>query len=597
MIFNLIVIGIVLGLAYAWMVRGFFNAFMHMLCIIAAGALAFATWEPIGYLLLGASPDRGFLSFIGSAAWGISLALPFAIYLLLFRVITDKVVKANVKNATPVDYAGGAVCGLVTGVISAGVFTMSIQSMRVPSDFFGYQPLWYTEDTGTGGGSVVLSDSLWLPADKLTAAIYSGLSVGSMSSGQPLAKWYPNLHTNGMAARFSPGGAGRNTISRDDVRIIGGFQIGSPTDARDTKDLLSFSGSTTAQKYVNVEGEPVSRGYTVGYVLQFEPDAKEQSGSNKGGAQIIVGSGQVALLVENSQGDTQVAYPIAMISEAEGTGGQLGRWRFDSRDVFISSVGGQSQVKMGFEYIVPEGYTPIAMIVRQTRLDIPETVKPLALESANKRDLRVRSGSIFTAGGAAPARTYNDDLAVRIDGTADQQTTGVVQSGRIGEILPSQSARSKVELDAANKIVTGEGKFGPDELSRQGAPSSNLRVDSFLIGSGQSLVQIDVSLDKPISFLNDAARNAPTDAPIALIDQNGNEYQAIGFTYRDRDLFHLRYTPGSTIGGMRDVPPISSARGDQRLVMLFIVTSGVDIERLVIGETTIALFRPALSAE
>jgi len=598
MFFNIVIIGLVLGLAYAWMIRGFFNAFLHLLCTLIAGAVAFALWEPLAFLLIGISPERGFLSFIGSSAWGIALVIPFAAVMLVLRIITDKVVRSNIKNAGVVDYVGGGLCGVVTGVICAGFTTIGVQSIRVPSDFLGYQPLWYTEDRGIGGGSLVFSDSLWLPADQITGWIYSGLSTGSMSTSDSLDRWYPSVHTVGMAARVSPGnGAGRNTISPDDFRLHSSYTVGSPDDARPTKDLLTPRGSSTPQRYIDANGETVAKGYLQGFVLEFEPGAKEQGGKSKSGSQVIVSNGQVSLLTEDDDGRTSVVFPVAIISEGTGgdAPGKLGRWAFDSREVFISSVGGQSKVKMGFEFVVPEGQTPLALIVRQTRLLLDNAPKPAVMADAGDRDLRIRSGSIFESS-ASNRRERDDSKAARIDGTANRgRSPAFAVSTSIGTVFPSQTARGRFDLDSANRILSGDTKFLPSEVAGRGS-SRELRVDSFAIGNGQTLVQIDVSLDRPISFLGEAARSAPTDEPMLLIDSRGGEYEAIGYTYTDRDLIEVRFTPGSTLSGISDTPAISAARDDQKLVILIIVTTGVQIEQFAIGDMVIAEFSPPLVA-
>ncbi|MEM9373468.1 MAG: CvpA family protein [Planctomycetota bacterium] len=600
MIFNLIVIALVLGLTYAWMVRGFFNAFIQLVCTVVAGAVAFAVWEPLAYLLVNISKDRGFLSLIADAAWGIALIIPFSVVLIVLRVISDKVIKANIKNVGAVDYAGGGLCGAVIGVICAGITTIGVQSIRVPSDFLGYQPLWYTEDRGTGGGSLVLTDSLWLPADKLTGWIYSGLSVGSMSSGEPLNKWYPYVHASGISARVSAGnGAGRNTIKPEDFRVHATYSVATADNPQPTADLLTPRGGSTPQRYTDVNGDTVAQGHLLGYILEFEPGAKESAGKSSQGSQVIVSNGQVSLITEDQSGATTPVYPVAVISEGErgDEPGQLGRWAFDSREVFISSIGGQSKVKMGFEFVVPQGHTPIALMVRQTRRLLDDsTPEPMVLDSAGDRDLRIRSGSIFDAG--SESRTQRDDsLAVRIDGDPSGGRTPAFRIGdSIGESFASQTARSRFDLDEANLVLSGEAKFLPEERAGRGT-SRELRVDRFAVGRGQVLVQIDVSLDQPITFLGEAARSAPTDEPIVLIDSRGGEYEAIGYTYVDRTLIDIRYTPGSTLSGIADTPAISSARDDQKLTILIIVTEGVRIEQLAVGDMVLATFSPPMTAE
>ncbi|MDI1290704.1 MAG: hypothetical protein PSX37_12235, partial [bacterium] len=80
---SLIAIAIMLLTAYIWLTRGFFSAFLHMICVVLAGGIAFAVWEPFAYLLL----DKG--RFLESTAWCLGLALPFTAALLVLRLICD----------------------------------------------------------------------------------------------------------------------------------------------------------------------------------------------------------------------------------------------------------------------------------------------------------------------------------------------------------------------------------------------------------------------------------------------------------------------------------------------------------------------------
>lgn len=609
MIFNILVAGIVLGLAYAWMVRGFFSAFLHLLCVLIAGALAFALWEPAAYLLMDLSPEKGFLSFVESAAWGIGLIVPFAVFLLLTRLVADKVVKNNLKNAGPVDYAGGAVCGLGVGVITAGVFVIGIQGMRLPTNM-GYRPIWYADGDAraAGAGSLIQTDRLWIPADRLTSALFQNLSEGSMSSPQSLAKWYPNLESVGFAARVSPGdGAGRNIIGPDEFKIVKSYTVGPADRAAPAADLLLFEGAAAPQRYMDIRGRTPGQdgapntGRLLGYVLEFQPGAKERG---KSGGQLILSNGQVSMIAHNAgTGESITVFPLAAISENTAADGRLGRWRFDANDVFISSVGGQSNVTVGFEFFVPEGFEPIGLNVRQTRVQLvggPRAVpEPVALADTADRDRRVRSGSILKS--ETTTRVERDDTnAVRIDpstaGDRGGGTSGIAMTATVGEIIPSQIARSRVTLDDDNLIADGSAKFLLDEVGRSNAPTArNMRVDSFALGRNQTMVQVDVSPGQAISFASEAARLAPTNRPIVLIDSNGNEYQAIGFIYRDREIFELRYTPGSTLTGVNDTPPISSTRDDQMLKLLFIVTTRVSVEQLAIGDIVLANFEPPLT--
>lgn len=604
MIFNILIVGLVLGLAYAWMVRGFFSAFIHLLCVLVAGALAFAVWEPASYFLIGLSPDRGFLSFLQSAAWGVGLILPFCVFLLLARVVTDKIVGANLKNATAVDYAGGAVCGLGVGVLTAGVFVIGIQGLRLPTNM-GYRPVWYTEDRAGGAGSLTITDKLWIPADRITAGIYRGLSSGSMSAEQSLDKWYPDLVTTGFAARLSPGdGSGRNAIRPSDFRVIKTYTVGSPDQTAAATELFAIQGSTAPQRYVDIRGRAPgsdgtpAKGYLMGTVIEFEPGAKE---TGKRGGQVIVSNGQVHLVARNeSTGESITIFPLAAISENAEADGRLGRWKFDANDVFISSVGGQSKATFGFEFFIPEGFSPIGLTVRQARLPIANNDRfpePTVYDSPADRDRRVASGSIFKADDAARRQRDASNAATLTGDTDAASTSGIRVSSSMGEVASSQTARSRLTLDDDNLIADGQAKFAVTEIGRGNTPSGRtMRVESFALGRNQTMVQIDVSPGMPASFTSDAARLAPTDQPLVLIDSNGNEYEAIGFVYKDREIFEVRYTLGNTLAGIEATPPVSTARDDQKLVILFVVTTGVSIEQFAAGDIVIANIRPPLVA-
>lgn len=596
MIFNVLVVGIVLGLAYAWMVRGFFSAFLHLLCVLVAGALAFAVWEPLAYVLIGMAPERGMFAFLDSAAWGIALLLPFAVFLLLVRLAADKAVPSNLKNATAADYAGGAVCGLGIGVLTAGIVVIGAQGLRLPTNL-GYRPVWYTQDRGAGAGSLVYADRLWIPADRITAAVYQHVSQGSMSSAEPLAKWRPDLGADAFAARITPGnGSGRNAIDPDDFKIVRTYTVGTSDRPAATNELLAIAGSSAPQKYVSIDAEPVARGHLFGVVVQFQPAAREKGG--KGGGQVIVSNGQAQLIARNkTSGESTTIFPVAVISENSQADGRLGRWRFDADDVYISSVGAQSQPTMAFEFVVPDGYEPMGMYLRQARAtDLPQ---PVAFQNAAERDLRVASGGIFRGDTPSQRVARNDENAATIDGASigrnGDREAGVAVTATLGQHVSSQTARSRLTLNADNRIADGQAKFITEEVGQSSA-SRNMRVDSFALGANQTMVQIDVSPDKPAGFTSEAARLAPTDKPLVLVDANGNEFQAVGFIYRDREIFEVRYTLGSTLSGISDTPPVSTARDDQRLILLFVVTTGTEITQFAAGDVVLANFNPPLPA-
>lgn len=114
----------VLVLTWVWVIRGFFSAFLHLLCVLAAGAVAFAVYEPLATLLLTKAPGRGVGTILRDTAHGVSLGMSFAIALALLRVTVDKLVPANLKFNDNVEYVGAGVCGLATGILTVGFVLM-----------------------------------------------------------------------------------------------------------------------------------------------------------------------------------------------------------------------------------------------------------------------------------------------------------------------------------------------------------------------------------------------------------------------------------------------------------------------------------------
>src|SRR3982751_2232102 len=114
---SIIAVLVTLGLGFIWLTRGFFSSLIHLICTIIAGAIAFAAWEPVSYWLLESSPTGGIMSFLAGIAWGVGLILPFAVSLIVLRLIVDKLLPGNVVLQQKLDYIGGGVCGVFSGAL------------------------------------------------------------------------------------------------------------------------------------------------------------------------------------------------------------------------------------------------------------------------------------------------------------------------------------------------------------------------------------------------------------------------------------------------------------------------------------------------
>jgi hypothetical protein len=581
MFMNILIVVLVLVIAYAWMVRGVFSAMLHALCAFFAGAIAFAAWEPLALILVNASPERGFFSFIESIAWGVALIVPFAVSMLLLRIATDKLVPGNIKNANAVDYAGGAIFGIITGVICTGMLVIGIGNMRVATDFLGYQPLWYSADRATGAGSLVKTDKLWVPTDTIVAKIYGKLSDGSLSTNQSLSYWYPELELTGFASRVSPEGMGRNALRPEDFGLKSSYVVGSESGMT-ADELLAIRGGGK-QRYVDINNEPITNGRIFGYVIEFEPGAKERG--EKGAGQLIVSNGHVRMLAEDANGNTKTIFPLAAISESN-TPGEFGRWRFDAESVFISSTGGKSRVPMAFEF---------AVFVKNVRVGIDSISDPVEFPSNTRRNRLIRTGSILKSQSASIE--YNTEFTVTYD--PNVENSFIQNTARMLGVISKASANRGLTVDEDGGVVSGEGVWDvKTEVGRSNAGTSKkLRVERYATADDQVIVKINAGAESSFGFLSEGAQIAPLDEPLVLLDTKGSEYEAIGFEYKDATDMRIRITRGTTLSGIQDTPSLSTTRSDQELFIVFIVTKGVEIDRFIIGDQMLARFNPPLPAD
>ncbi|MGJ8637681.1 MAG: hypothetical protein ACSHX5_12650 [Phycisphaerales bacterium] len=588
MFMNLLVIVFVLGIAYTWTVRGVFNAMVHAMCVLFAGAIAFAVWEPLALMLLGVSGSP----IVEGMAWGVALIVPFVIAMVVLRVITDKVITSNIKSAKAIDYGGGAVFGLVSSILTAGILVIATGYMRLPSSFLGYQPVWYAEDRA-GAGSLVENQRLWIPVDTITAGVYKNLSNGSMASAEPLAKWYPDLELTGFSARINPGeGAARNAITEDAFEVQSSYIIGNTNGSTERSDTIGDQG------YISIDGKNANSfaGYIAGYVVEFGPKAKEKG--EKGG-QVVVSNGQIRLLTENNEdGSTNTIFPLAVISESSEQG-QYGRWVFDGDDVFITSTGGKSRVPMGFEFYVPADETPLALYVKNIRVPVDAMGETKEYKNAAERNRLVKTGRVLT--GDQVARKFDLSKAVTIDPSVRVQDSGARTSDAIGTVISSQIAKQRgLTINDDNLVTQGEAKFDlSEEVGRSNAPQGKkLRVENFWYGQGLKMVHVQVGSSAEGGMLSDAANTASGDDPFMLVDTDNNEYEAVGYVYEDpaSQIFELRYTPGSTLTGINEdgFPRISRSKDGQKLALIFLVSSGVDIKYFTIGDDVLIRFNPEL---
>lgn len=576
MMLSLLVIGIVLGCAWVWMSRGFFSGLINLACVLVAGAIAFAFWEPLAYALLKAAPDRGFLSFLGGTAWAIALGIPFAAALALLRVATDALLPANAQVDPVVDYGGGIVTGACSGLIIAGFVSLSISFLRLPPDQFGYSPIAYGS-----AGNIARQDKLWLPADKLTSALYGHFSLASLKTGSPLAELYPDLHEagGGMRTSFSEGRA-RNTYKPTDFQYEGRYFLGD-IEKGTISQFVTDQWDTNAQVVQDVDGSPAGPGHVEGYTVTFLSGAKEKGG------QVVIGNAQIRLICENqSDGTSQTVYPFAVVCQAEAANPAAARFRFDSTNVFIASVGGASESTMAFEFAVPKGYKSKYLYVKNVRHEVSEDNPKFKFASIADRDAAINDGRVIKGIMGAAIRSTGG-ATTSSQSSFESEHGGLMVSRALGYTIQQGNERG-LQLNDVNSIIDGEASFAREDLAQGNRVERNLRVDKFTTREDTVIVQVDVTAGQRTSLLGRSLDTALTVVPPVLVDSNGQQYEPVGFIYEDNQRIDIRFTPQQPVRGLTELPaPLSKSRPDQKVKLVFMVSFGVTIERFQIGPEVI----------
>jgi hypothetical protein len=555
-----------------WAARGFFSALIHMVCTIVAGAIAFAAWEPVTMLLMQSGGS------LIDWAHGLGLALPFALSLIVLRLGTNALLPKNVDLDGITNLAGGAVCGLIAGTLTVGIFVISLGYLRLETTIMGYEPITFSNN-----GSLVRTGGLLMPADKLTATFYSVMSDSTFRTEENLAKWHPDLQDEGPLLRINfDKGKSRHTHAPDSFQVLRRYTVDGPGIFSDSFEPGKKHGYTYMDGTQATEGNSVIEGYSV----TFRPGANEKSG------RVIVGNAQVRLVVQKQDGSSMAIQPLAVISEADSAKVQYGRWRYEGQEPFIATMGGRNESPMSFEFVVPKGAKPLGLYVKGIRADVSKMEPNPALKSIEARDTMARNG------GFAPREAA---LAVKAENAVKKKATQVSAFITTGNNLPSGIVFQKDDLqglsaDDTRSLVDGEGKFSRERLSQVRNSDPALQVRKLAVPDDQVVVQVTVDArNDEWGFLAPVASAIDMDKGPRLVDENGISYSPYGYIYETATEVWVSLTPQAPITKVNQMPILTRSKPDQKLVLLFRVGRDQKLKYFAVGDQALLDMDPPLA--
>jgi hypothetical protein len=528
---NIGVIGLVGLIAYWWSNQGAFSALLHFICVVVAGAVALAVWEPITtqWLLSG--------GFFDSYIWGISLIGVFAITLLILRVTMDKTIPANVELPAWMNYAFGLPVGAAAGVITVGIILIGCGFMQSTTEILGVKGAWRAGRTAEVG--VEPDQRLWVPVHEITYELYAWLSVTSLNTSQPLRQYSPRLDWQAVSLVRDSWGDGKGRLSQqpDDARIQALYQCNDCTPARYAVKVLF---NATARDY---------------------------------GEQLTLSRSQVRLIGDaKGTAEGRSAYPDSWT--------QYDGWhKFDDRSHFVSSQPGQESAAVTFEFVADDlrGQPPRFIQIRNIRYRLP-TPQP-----ASTGEFRQASGSAVASDGGL-------GLATGSGGGSLQAAIEVSNDIRPVTVSKNQMPGGIKEVD--RWLTEGEGEFrrGGERPSRAlmiqgifepaGTRIVKVNVSRNSAASIYGAAREGVPADAALALVDDKGQKY---SPMGYVYQRPDQTTII------------KLDPRNYLRTLEMIPELPTASEGHILHLCFTVTNGANLVEFRLGDKVIGTCNVAVA--
>jgi len=545
MILNVVTLGFVGLITYWWANQGLFSAIIHCTCVLVAGALAFAVWEPLAMILL-AIPG------VEVWAWGIALLGPFAGFLFAFRLVADKLVPDNLNFPQWANWTFGTLFGAVAAVVTMGIVLLGAGFTQSTVDLLGFKGTVRSNDS-RGLPNYANAPSLWVPVHSLTANLYATLSGGAFAPefGPSMREVRPRLAASALS------------LQRDSMQ--GGLARTTAPPSAVTVNAVSYSPD-----YENTDR---SRG---AYLVEVRVGA----GANDSGGILSVSSAQVMLVGKGTaQREAPVAHPL-QFSQPNDVGSRS-LWPFDDLLNYATNVPGQQESTLMFVFPAtalggtPEtGAAPRFLLFKGNRYPVP----PLAPQPVDGMQMMAMLRGV---GGGGASDTPLFDPNVKSIRSSDIRNDSDIKPGVL-------SINELTTMEQVDQLLTE----GVQVLTRGGAQASKAnRINGIYSRDGTGIVRLNISRrNSSIDLWNDRSNlreEAGEGAPLYLVDSFGNRYTPIGYVWVQPDSVEIRLDPKRGVPGIGDFPNQPSS-GAHELYALFNPTAGAKIVSIRLGDKIVA---------
>ncbi len=525
-LFNIGIIGLVLLIAYWWSNEGLFSSLLHLVCVIAAGAIALAVWEPITISLMSGG---GFDNY----AWGIVLVGSFAVTLLVLRIACDKLVPANLKFPPWANMAFGGLAGFASGVLTIGICLIGSGFVQSTNEIMSYRGT--ARDENGRSEITKVGDPIWLDVAQLTSKFFGVLSVGTLHpdfKGGPLQQYNPNIDE-------------LSTLVRDTYDNGKGQLSLLPDAANVSKVAKSADGMVLVQ-------------------VNFKPKARDF------GSQLILAKSQIRLItLANGTEEPNIYYPMGWKQEVQDVAEEQ-IFKFDDNSHFATSIPGRTETGIKFAFDTRDAnVVPKFIQIRGTRLNLPSG-NPIDLPALAVQQLR-------------GIQLSDDEILAARDPLGKDIQHLVEASFKIrGLRISTNGLPGTIEVD---DFFFVRGTLNTN-WSRSGV-SSALAIKGIQSDEGTSIIQLEVTPGKEGAF-EDLVPIISPDSPVLFIDSDGRKYEPIGYIIGDEKRMKLSLTPGTPIQTVSELPMHTlTSSNSKTMKLIFQITVGVQLREFRVGDHTI----------
>jgi len=547
-LFNLLIIAFIALITYWWATQGLFSATLHLICVIGAGVLAFATWEPASDLVMGASA-------LVPYARGIGLLLPFAIYLLVLRIAADKFAPDNLNFPNIVNLSLGGAIGAAAASLTVGIALIGIGFTHSSRDMLGI--VGAARNPRSSGQPNTEVNSFWLPIHLYTGDFFALLSAGSFT---------PTLGSSNLSNHYWSLGKEAFALNRDTYNRNGKLSR-----------TVSTPGSIRIDRAEFVTGMRLTDGTSIGdsYVVDvhFEP------GASDGGQGFAISASQLRLLGApggKSNRPAEMSFPVAWAQEV--TDGLRGTFRFDDLGHYMSAPPGAQSFDATLVFPAtkfPAGSPPKYLWAMGHRLDFPAISRQSAPQEGISMLTRKAGGALVEIPPGTPAISP-EDLAIN-----DQIAPASADLNNLGNM----------KVKDTNYLFEGEGEYSQGGFRG----SKGIVVKGIWSPPNTRIVRLNISRGSKnsIDVWNDRSKvreRAGDDSNLALVDNFGKRYFPIGYIHLigtgDRGV-NIRLQRDGAYFKISSFPPLSSA-GSDTLYALFSPPTSSSIVGVMLGDQWVA---------